>query len=68
MQYNNLIRVLRNRLALAGNRRVKSSCILSEACQITGCYIIILFRALRLSSRGCHAVVLILSLPARSAR
>jgi hypothetical protein len=34
----------------------------------TACHIIILSRALRLGSRGCRASVLVLSLPATSAR
>jgi hypothetical protein len=42
-------------------------CILSKVRQLTACYIIILFRALDLSSKGRHASVLIPSLPARSA-
>lgn len=47
---------------------MKSSCILLKAGQLTDHYIFILSRALRLSSRGCRAVVQIASLPAGSAK
>jgi hypothetical protein len=54
VQYDNFVEVLRDYLALAYSIGIKSLYALSIICEVIAYHIIILFRALGLSLRGCR--------------